>query len=401
MARAGEMHLLQRELAAQHLPALVLNSWIFASAGHDRLTRRNVGERTLCLVRATDVTAARATAQTLGYPLGTAIVDRLIDARQSILTIDVQPGWMPRTAAAQSILDGWWERADVVRVGGQDLQTLSRRDWLLHLALGCGPALRGMDLQSARDITHLVHALSASDVSAAMHDAETLGLGHRFAAALMAATTALDATPPSPGTMDTPTVLGARAQDPRVRRLALGRATTLSAAVPPRRRARKDEHSLGQFAASSDAAIAAMLTMAEVGRGMRVLDLGCGDGRLVIAAAQRGAEAIGIDSDAARIAEARVAAASAGVSAAFTTGDAFTMPLPTVDVVTLYVAPPAVDPIVRRIAQSADDDERDGRHGRTVKVVVHNGRLDPDLPERLTFIRRNLFRVSAVAMWRV
>lgn len=382
LARAAELHRLQREFAAGGTPALVLTSWLFASAGHDHVATRNVGERTLCLVPPAHVAAARATAHALGYPLGTPAVDRLVDARQSILTIDDQPGWMPRTAASRTVMDGWWDRASVIRVGGQDVRTPSGRDWLLHLALGCGPALRGMDLQSARDITHLVRTTPAGQLREAQRDAALLGLGRRWSAALLAAMTALDAVPPA---LDVPA-----GDAPRVRQLALGRAARLRAAAPPRRRPARVEHSLGRFAASSDAAIDAMLTMAEVGVGTRLLDLGCGDGRLVIAGARRGADACGIDCDATRIAEARAAATAAGVSARFITGDVFAMPLPSADVVTLYVAPPAVDPVVQRVTR---------RSGVDVRVVVHNGRLDPHPPERLSFVRSSPFRVSAVAMW--
>ncbi|MGC4050793.1 MAG: methyltransferase domain-containing protein [Paludibaculum sp.] len=61
--------------------------------------------------------------------------------------------------------------------------------------------------------------------------------------------------------------------------------------------------------------VTAMLRMAEVHPGDVVMDLGCGDGRIAIAAAREfGAEGIGYDIDPARIAEARRNAVIAGVS---------------------------------------------------------------------------------------
>lgn len=57
----------------------------------------------------------------------------------------------------------------------------------------------------------------------------------------------------------------------------------------------------------------AMLDLAGVGPGDVVYDLGCGDGRIVVAAALRGARAVGVDLDPERIREARANARAAGV----------------------------------------------------------------------------------------
>lgn len=82
-----------------------------------------------------------------------------------------------------------------------------------------------------------------------------------------------------------------------------------------------------------------MLALAEVGPGDTLIDLGCGDGRVVIAAAQRGARAIGVDIDAERIAEAEQAAREAGVTAltSFRREDLFETRLNEASVVTLYL----------------------------------------------------------------
>ena len=63
------------------------------------------------------------------------------------------------------------------------------------------------------------------------------------------------------------------------------------------------------------AVVEAMLKMANVSSSDVVYDLGCGDGRIPIAAAQKyGARGIGIDIDPARIAEAKENAKAAGVT---------------------------------------------------------------------------------------
>ncbi len=84
-----------------------------------------------------------------------------------------------------------------------------------------------------------------------------------------------------------------------------------------------------------------MLDFAACGPGDRLIDLGCGDGRIVVAAARRGAKALGVDFDPERIAEARAAAdaAGAGDSASFRREDLFLTDLSGATIVTLYLLP--------------------------------------------------------------
>jgi len=86
-----------------------------------------------------------------------------------------------------------------------------------------------------------------------------------------------------------------------------------------------------------------MLRLAEVGAGDTLLDLGSGDGRVVIAAARRGARALGIEHDASLVARARAAAREAGVDglARFAHGDLYAAPLDGYTVITLYLLPEA------------------------------------------------------------
>jgi len=85
-----------------------------------------------------------------------------------------------------------------------------------------------------------------------------------------------------------------------------------------------------------------MLRMARVGAGDVVYDLGCGDGRIVIAAARDfGARGVGIDLDPRRIEEANSAARSAGVGGRvrFLVQDLFKTDFSEASVVTLYLFP--------------------------------------------------------------
>jgi len=85
-----------------------------------------------------------------------------------------------------------------------------------------------------------------------------------------------------------------------------------------------------------------MLEMAQVRRGETLFDLGCGDGRIVVAAARRhGARGIGIDLDPVRIDEARANARYAGVQklVEFRVANLFDTDLRSADIVTLYLLP--------------------------------------------------------------
>jgi SAM-dependent methyltransferase len=82
-----------------------------------------------------------------------------------------------------------------------------------------------------------------------------------------------------------------------------------------------------------------MLTMAQVGPKDVVYDLGSGDGRMVIAAAKRGAQAFGVEFDAALVQHSEKRAREAGVSgkARFIHGDIFQTKFQDATVVTLYL----------------------------------------------------------------
>lgn len=82
-----------------------------------------------------------------------------------------------------------------------------------------------------------------------------------------------------------------------------------------------------------------MLDMAAVKPGERVIDLGSGDGRLVITAAKRGAQALGVEYEPQLVEYARRIAAAEGVShlARFVREDLFETDLSGADVITLFL----------------------------------------------------------------
>jgi SAM-dependent methyltransferase len=96
------------------------------------------------------------------------------------------------------------------------------------------------------------------------------------------------------------------------------------------------------FVPTDTAVVRAMLDAARVGRKDLVYDLGCGDGRIVIAAVKRyGARGVCVDIDPARITESRQNADTAGIAGRieFRQADLFETDLRRATVVTLYLLP--------------------------------------------------------------
>ena len=90
-----------------------------------------------------------------------------------------------------------------------------------------------------------------------------------------------------------------------------------------------------------DAVVARMLDMAEVSSGDYLIDLGSGDGRLVIEAARRGATATGVEYDEDKVELAAHKAFTAGVAdrATFVRADLFEVDLSRATVLTLFLLP--------------------------------------------------------------
>ena len=98
--------------------------------------------------------------------------------------------------------------------------------------------------------------------------------------------------------------------------------------------------SLAPFVPTPQDVVDRMLELAGVTRDDVVYDLGCGDGRIVITAAQRyGARGVGVDIDPQRIAESKANAEREGVAdlVEFVQQDALTVDVSDATVVTLYL----------------------------------------------------------------
>lgn len=114
--------------------------------------------------------------------------------------------------------------------------------------------------------------------------------------------------------------------------------TAQVAQTPPQ--PRRDPVKLAPFVPTPEEVVDRMLQLAGVTKKDVVYDLGCGDGRIVIAAAKKyGARGVGVDIDPTRIAESTANAKQAGVShlVTFKLQDALATDLSPATVVTLYL----------------------------------------------------------------
>lgn len=127
-----------------------------------------------------------------------------------------------------------------------------------------------------------------------------------------------------------------------------------------------DPKSVSPYAATPDSVVEAMLKLAAVGPRDYVIDLGSGDGRLVIAAAkQHGASGLGVDIDPKLVDIAKRFAARDGVQdrAQFVVQDLFETDVRPATVVTIYLLPTIMD----RVGQKLRAELRPG-----TRIVVHD-----------------------------
>jgi len=143
----------------------------------------------------------------------------------------------------------------------------------------------------------------------------------------------------------------------------------------------------------------AMLDLAELAPGDRLIDLGSGDGRIVLAAAQRGATAVGIEIDANLVERSRESARRLNLAdrATFVTQDLFETDFRGYDVVTLYLLPD----VNRRLAPKFLATLAPG-----TRIVSHDYGLGDWPPDRTIVVDApdkpvNVEKKSTLHFWRV
>jgi ribosomal protein L11 methylase PrmA len=143
----------------------------------------------------------------------------------------------------------------------------------------------------------------------------------------------------------------------------------------------------------------AMLQLAEVGPNDRLLDLGSGDGRIVITAARRfGTTGLGIEIDPTLVELSRKNASLEGVAeqARFIVADLMTADLSRFNVITMYLLPDVnllLRPKLRRLPAGT-------------RIVSHDWDMGDWLPERTVEViapdkRVGLRKVSRLMRWTV
>lgn len=143
------------------------------------------------------------------------------------------------------------------------------------------------------------------------------------------------------------------------------------------------------FVPTPMAAVERMIAMADLKPGELVYDLGCGDGRIVVAAAQRhGVKAIGVDIDPDRLKESLANVQAAGVEDLVTIrqADIFTTDLNEADVVFLYLTPRLNErlmPQLRRLKSGARIISYEFDMGNAKPVEVARGRFDRHGEQRI------------------
>jgi hypothetical protein len=163
-------------------------------------------------------------------------------------------------------------------------------------------------------------------------------------------------------------------------------------------RAALEEGQPPPFVGTPPRVVEQMLSMARLGPDDTLIDLGSGDGRIVIQGAKRfGARGLGIEMDAELVAVSRAAAQREGVAqrARFERGDALATDIAPATVLTLYLSPELNERLIPRILSSMRPGSR---------VVSHDFALSnwaPDRVEHLSVPEKNNGRggESRVMLW--
>lgn len=133
------------------------------------------------------------------------------------------------------------------------------------------------------------------------------------------------------------------------------------------------------FVPSPNDVVEAMLDLADVRPGDKVIDLGSGDGRIVIAAAERGATGVGIELDPALVRESEAAAEAQGVSAntEFRNGDLFEADLSGATVITMYLLPVVNERLIPKLLDEL---------GPGTRIVSHSFDMGDWKPEQTVVV---------------
>jgi len=154
-------------------------------------------------------------------------------------------------------------------------------------------------------------------------------------------------------------------------------------------------HDLAPFDPTPESVIERILDLAKIKPGDVLYDVGCGDGRIVVAAARRfGIRCVGIDLNPAHIREAKLLARRAGVSRLieFRTQDATTIDLSQASVVTLYLTLAGNTILLSQLESQLQAGAR---------IVSRDFAIPGREPERRVLVRVSSVHETRLMLWRV
>jgi SAM-dependent methyltransferase len=151
---------------------------------------------------------------------------------------------------------------------------------------------------------------------------------------------------------------------------------------------------LAPYVATPHEVVERMLDLAEVGAGDVVCDLGCGDGRIAIAAARRGARGVGYDIEPYWVDRAREMAGRAGVAerTRFEVRDASELVPTAATVVALYLVEWSTERVGARLISELSPGTR---------IVSHSFSLKSPEPVRTERIVDSGGTPRTIRLWRV
>ena len=144
------------------------------------------------------------------------------------------------------------------------------------------------------------------------------------------------------------------------------------------------------YVRTPDEVVAAMVGLAAVGPGDFVVELGCGDGQILIAAAQKGASGLGVDIDPHPLNLARHRAAAVGVAGRvrFERGDLFDTDLRRATVVMLYLSNDLNVRLIPKLRRELPPG------ARVVSHKFHMGEWQPDARREVDGVPLYLWRMG-------
>jgi hypothetical protein len=377
LSRTREMCLIQDRFDKVGIPALSVDGWTFAQCFYPNPGFREPGGSLGWMVQPQDLERCRTLLAEEGYDFGGDPL-RLSNPNRTLLRLRDRIGGMDSIDASQR--DRLWSSPRSISLGGRMLRTLAPAHWLIHL---CGRAAEAgaVDPIRAFDLLTAWSSIPEGQHMEILAEADRFGLRSPVVGALTAAHRRFQL--PVPGVLD-------RGPGGLVVNRKMRYGNVLSTPTPD-----TELSYLGRFSPTPVAVANAMLELAETGPEDVVFDLGCGNGRLLVAAARRfGAKAVGVDIDPVRIEEARASVAAAGVAGrvSLSVGDLMGADVSAATVVCLYIQGFAMDGIRRKL-------ESEARPG--TRIVSHNFVFPGWPPERTRIVRAGLLQAAHIYLWKI